>query len=121
MEVPVRRVVEATMAVVVITAAASLPAVAQQPPMRSVRQLSMDAVPRLEPDGIRRVQHLLKEKGFDPVQLDGVVGPHTRASVSGFQEKYGINKHGEIDNQTLLALGAVDLAGPAAGELDRSR
>ena len=107
-----------TIAAILVSAAAVLPAAAQQPGARSLRQLNMDAAPRLNSDSILRVQQLLKERGFDPVRLDGVLGPLTRAALSSFQERYGIKTRGEIDNQTLFALGAVDLAG---GEAEQSR
>ena len=115
-EVPVKTLSGRTLAAFLALAAASLPAVAQQPGARSLRQLNMDAMANLGPDGILRVQQLLKDRGFDPVRLDGVLGPLTRAALTGFQEKYGIKTRGEIDNQTLFALGAVDLAAGEPGQ-----
>lgn len=76
-------------------------------------QLNMDAVPRLTTDGVRKVQQLLKDKGFNPGPIDGEAGPLTNAAVKEFQERYGIQARGGINNQTLFALGAVDLAGEA--------
>lgn len=84
------------------------PAAAQQ---SAVSQLDVNAIPKLSGDGIRKVQVLLKQKGFEPGAFDGVAGPITKAAVRGFQEKYGMKVSGEIDNQVLLGLGAVDLAG----------
>jgi peptidoglycan hydrolase-like protein with peptidoglycan-binding domain len=83
-----------------VTLAASVP----------IGQLNMDAVPDLGSDGVRKVQTLLKDRGFDPGPIDGVAGPRTNAAVRTFQERYGIKASGTIDNQTLFALGAVDLA-----------
>ena len=83
------------------------PATAQQP----VSQLDVNAVPRLNSDGIRRVQTLLRQKGFEAGKIDGVPGPITKAAVVAFQAKYGMKASGEMDNQFLLGLGAVDLAG----------
>jgi peptidoglycan hydrolase-like protein with peptidoglycan-binding domain len=98
-------------AVIALAAFVSLavipPAGAQQP----VSQLDVNVVPRLNPDGIRRVQALLRQKGFESGKLDGVPGPITRAAVGAFQAKYGMKVSGEMDNQFLLGLGAVDLAG----------
>lgn len=85
------------------------PAGAQQP--AAVSQLDVNAIPRLSPDGVRRVQALLRQKGFEPGKLDGVPGPITKAAVRAFQEKYGMKASSEMDNQFLLGLGAVDLAG----------
>ena len=76
-------------------------------------QLNMDAVPAINLDGVRKVQTLLKEKGFDPGPIDGVVGSRTSAALHAYQDAYGIKSSGNIDNQTLFALGAIELAGPA--------
>jgi peptidoglycan hydrolase-like protein with peptidoglycan-binding domain len=91
-----------------VSLVATLPAAAQQTP---VSQLDVNAVPRLDVGGIRKVQTLLKQKGFDPGRFDGISGPITKAAVRSFQEKYGMKVSGDIDNQVLLGLGAVDLAG----------
>jgi peptidoglycan hydrolase-like protein with peptidoglycan-binding domain len=99
-------------AVIALAAFVSLavipPAAAQQP---AVSQLDVNAVPRLNSDGIRRVQTLLRQKGFESGKVDGVPGPITRAAVVAFQAKFGMKASGEMDNQFLLGLGAVDLAG----------
>jgi peptidoglycan hydrolase-like protein with peptidoglycan-binding domain len=85
------------------------PVIGQAPAMQPIAQLDMSAVPRLNEDAIRKVQVLLKQKGFEPGPTDGIVGPLTKGAVRAFQERYGLNV-GEIDNQTLFALGAADLA-----------
>ena len=56
----------------------------------------------------------MQKKGFDPGPIDGVLGPRTREAVRNFQEKYGISST-EIDNQTLYALGGVELASRPEG------
>lgn len=81
------------------------PAVAQD-----FSQLSMTAVPKLNPDGIRRVQLLLRERGFNPGPNDGIVGPLTAEAIRRFQDHFGMNASGQVDNQLLFALGAIDLA-----------
>jgi peptidoglycan hydrolase-like protein with peptidoglycan-binding domain len=73
--------------------------------------LKMEMVPRLTADAVRKVQRLLQAKGFDPGELDGLPGRQTKDAVRKFQERYGIEARGVIDNQTLFALGAADLAG----------
>jgi peptidoglycan hydrolase-like protein with peptidoglycan-binding domain len=75
------------------------------------KDLDMDAVPILTAEGIRAVQQALQKKGFDPGPIDGVLGPQTEQAVRKFQEAYGINMSGRIDNQTLYALGQTQLAG----------
>jgi len=100
-------------AVIALTGAYVASAAAQNAPV-PINQLNMDAVPHIDRDGVRRVQTLLKQKGFDPGPLDGTDGPLTTTAVRGFQTRYGMKSVGAIDNQTLFALGAVNLAGNAA-------
>jgi len=91
-----------------ISLSAAIPASAQAP---AVSQLDMSAVPRINSEGVRRVQILLRQKGFQSGPLDGVAGPLTKAGVTAFQEKYGMKVTGEMDNQFLLGVGAVEFAG----------
>lgn len=63
-------------------------------------------------DTLRQVQQQLSEKGFDPGAADGVWGPQTESALKGFQQAQGIEPSGQLDQQTLSALG-VD--GAAAG------
>jgi peptidoglycan hydrolase-like protein with peptidoglycan-binding domain len=93
--------------VAAMPASAQAPAAAQQ----AVSQLDMNTVPRISSDGVRKVQTLLRQKGFQSGPLDGVAGPLTKAGVTAFQEKYGMKVTGEMDNQFLLGVGAVEFAG----------
>ena len=109
----------AAIATASLIAVASLPAAAQpaqtgageQPGARSSAELDMNAVPNLTADGVRQVQQALQKKGYDPGPLDGILGPQTKEAVRKFQDFYGIKASGEIDNQTLYALGETQLAG----------
>jgi peptidoglycan hydrolase-like protein with peptidoglycan-binding domain len=89
-----------------LSVAAALPSYAQP-----VSQLDVNAIPKIDSDGIRKVQVILRQRGFPAGPFDGVAGPLTKTAVRAFQVKYGMKTSGEIDNQLLLALGAVDLAG----------
>jgi len=109
----VKKLVIAMFAVSAMTAVTAVSATAQQGSV-PVNQLNMGAVPSVDRDGIRQVQSLLKQKGFNPGPVDGVDGPQTKAALSDFQKRYGIKTRGLIDNETLFALGAVNLAGAAA-------
>jgi peptidoglycan hydrolase-like protein with peptidoglycan-binding domain len=100
-----------TIAAVMLLVSGAVPATAQQPAPVAASQLNMSVVPRLDADGVRRVQQLLRQKGIPSGPLDGVAGPITKAAVRTFQERYGMPPSGEINNQLLFALGAVDLAG----------
>ena len=101
------------LAAIALMGATIAPAIAQRGTV-PVSQLNMDAVPHIERDGVREVQMLLKQKGFDPGPLDGVAGALTTGAVRGFQARYAIATSGAINNQTLFALGAVELAGPGS-------
>jgi peptidoglycan hydrolase-like protein with peptidoglycan-binding domain len=120
----VKMPVIATIAVVLLPAIATFSATAplaqsnryaqlQHSAGAAVRGLNMDAVPSLDHDAVRHVQQALQRKGFDPGPIDGILGPRTRQAVRNFQDRYGIEAGGDIDNQTLFALGAVELAGNA--------
>jgi len=74
---------------------------------QSTENVDMAAIPKLDSGKIRRVQQALKDKGFDPGPVNGTVGDKTKAAVKQFQERFGITASGEIDNQTLFALGVV--------------
>jgi hypothetical protein len=90
--------------------AAPVPAAAVSGSGIPIADLDVNAVPTLNREGVRRVQIVLKEKGFDPGPLNGVPNPRLQAAVRTFQSRYGIEARGEIDNQTLLALGEASLA-----------
>ena len=106
----------AAVAAVSLFTIATLPATAQQPATgRDITQLSMTAVPNLDRDSARIVQHALQNKGFDPGPIDGRVGPRTRQAVRNFQYRYGMKASGEINNQMLFALGKVDIAIQTSG------
>jgi peptidoglycan hydrolase-like protein with peptidoglycan-binding domain len=88
---------------------------AQSPPVSDIRQLDMSAKPSLNQEQIRRVQQALQKKGISPGPIDGIIGPLTIDAVRKFQDRFGIGASGEIDNQTLFALGEADLAAQSGG------
>jgi peptidoglycan hydrolase-like protein with peptidoglycan-binding domain len=47
---------------------------------------------------------VLKEKGFDAGEADGVLGPRTRKALIAFQRQQGLQP-GQIDQRTATALG----------------
>ena len=77
---------------------------------RAAADVNMAAVTALTPDGIRKVQLALQKKGINPGPIDGKIGPLTKQAIHSFQDRYGIKSSGDVDNQTLFALGEVDLA-----------
>lgn len=54
---------------------------------------------------VQDVQKVLKEKGFDPGPIDGIMGPKTRSALRQFQEKNDLKPTGTLDEQTRKALG----------------
>jgi peptidoglycan hydrolase-like protein with peptidoglycan-binding domain len=77
---------------------------------RAAIDVRMDAIPPLTSDNVRKVQMALQKKGIIPGPIDGRFGPLTKEAVRSFQDRYGMKPSGDIDNQTLFALGEVDLA-----------
>jgi hypothetical protein len=91
-------------------AAAPVAALAAAGPGVPLADLDVSKVPMLNRDGVRRVQQVLKDKGFDPGPVNGVPGARMKDAVTAVQTRYGIASNGDIDNQTLLALGEAELA-----------
>ena len=56
-------------------------------------------------DMIRSVQQNLNDRGYNAGPVDGIVGPRTRAALKEFQQSNGLNQNGQLDSQTLAALG----------------
>lgn len=55
---------------------------------------------------VRDVQIALRDAGFDPGPIDGIMGPRTRTALSDFQEAQGLPATGKLDaatQQQLLA------------------
>ncbi|MEX1099506.1 MAG: peptidoglycan-binding domain-containing protein [Bacteriovoracaceae bacterium] len=59
---------------------------------------------------ILKIQQALNEKGFHSENVDGILGPETRRSIENFQEDQDLTASGELDQETIDALGVdVDL------------
>jgi peptidoglycan hydrolase-like protein with peptidoglycan-binding domain len=64
---------------------------------------------------VRAAQQALKEKGFDPGPIDGVMGPRTKAAVKDFQQKENLTATGQLDADTTSRLiASAPAASPAA-------
>lgn len=103
--------VVASIAGAFLAAIAAFPATAQQSTPADLTRVDTQAVPTLNPDKVRIIQQALQSKGIDPGPIDGIYGPRTREAVRMFQDRYGMNPTGEVDNQTLFALGKPELIG----------
>jgi peptidoglycan hydrolase-like protein with peptidoglycan-binding domain len=63
---------------------------------------------------VKAVQQALKDKGHDPGEVDGKMGPKTQAAVRDFQSKEGLTASGRLDAETMSKLGVEAKAGAAA-------
>jgi len=61
------------------------------------------------PAMIMKIQRALKQAGFDPGPIDGVLGPETMRAIRAFQKKHGLATGG-LTYETIEKLG-VNLAG----------
>ncbi|HJU22811.1 MAG TPA: peptidoglycan-binding domain-containing protein [Casimicrobiaceae bacterium] len=57
------------------------------------------------PETVRSAQQALNEKGFNVGTVDGQMGPNTEAAIKKFQQSKGLPESGNLDEQTLAALG----------------
>ena len=55
-------------------------------------------------DLVALVQKLLAQNGYDPGPADGLLGQKTMDAIAQFQDKAGLPKTGQIDNQLVAAL-----------------
>jgi peptidoglycan hydrolase-like protein with peptidoglycan-binding domain len=54
---------------------------------------------------VKAVQQALKDKGHDPGEIDGVMGPKTQAALRDYQQKEGLKATGRLDSATASKLG----------------
>ena len=64
----------------------------------------------LSSDQIRQVQMMLIQRGFDIDDADGVLDQRTIQAVITFQRQHGFQATGQIDNETVSALGLSNLS-----------
>ena len=53
---------------------------------------------------VKEAQEILKDVGFEPGPIDGVMGGQTRSAIKAFQKAKSLKPTGKIDSITLLAL-----------------
>lgn len=56
-------------------------------------------------ENIKEVQQALKEQGYDPGPVDGVLGPKTEEALKSFQQANELEATGKLDAQTAQKLG----------------
>lgn len=66
---------------------------------------------------VRSAQMALKDKGFDPGPIDGVMGPRTSAAIRDFQQAENLTASGQLDAETRskLMAGGNASASPYTG------
>lgn len=70
--------------------------------------------PFVDSKTISQVQQTLQHRGFHVGRSDGIMGPRTQIAVKRFQESENLEPSGQLNRQTLAALGIGDE--DAAGE-----
>jgi peptidoglycan hydrolase-like protein with peptidoglycan-binding domain len=95
--------------------AISFPAMAQQggtaPAQTQPSTGQSSGAVDLTTDQIRQLQQALNEHGFNAGEVDGVLGARTREALKKFQSQAGLPATGELDAQTLTAVGHGDKIG----------
>jgi peptidoglycan hydrolase-like protein with peptidoglycan-binding domain len=67
----------------------------------------------LDRSQIEQVQRALDQKGFNVGHVDGIVGNETEGALRSFQQKQGLQASGQIDQETLAALGLQHMMQPS--------
>ena len=58
-----------------------------------------------EGTNVRTAQQALRDQGYNPGPIDGVMGPRTSAAVRDYQTKQGLTASGQLDDATMDKLG----------------
>lgn len=74
-----------------------------------------------DPALVRSAQQALKQKGFDAGAVDGRIGPTTESALRNFQQAQGLPQSGNLDPQTLAALGVDQNQSSTSGQGAQSR
>lgn len=70
--------------------------------------LGLSLMPRAsaaDRDDVKKAQQTLRDKGYDPGPIDGVLGHQTRAAISQYQQSENLPVTGHLDEQTAGKLG----------------
>ncbi len=68
------------------------------PPLHSRRQVTIS---------IKNVQNALKELGYYAGDINGSLGVNTRNALTAYQQAYGLDATGVVDEATVRALGLI--------------
>lgn len=89
------------------TSSAPYPSASQASDQQSSGGGSAQAQQAVSPDLIRNVQRTLSQRGYDAGPVDGIYGESTQQALSNFQRDQRLDSSGQLDSQTLAALGVV--------------
>ena len=76
--------------------------------------LAADAI-YVDGNMVKKAQRVLTQRGFK-TSADGQMGPRTQAAVRGFQKAHNLEPTGQLNRQTLMALGLQQSASAGATE-----
>jgi peptidoglycan hydrolase-like protein with peptidoglycan-binding domain len=74
-------------------------------PSQDIQAASGVSSQALSQEDVRKVQSSLNEAGFQAGPVDGIWGPQTAGALRNFQQARGLEASGQLDDQTILALG----------------
>jgi len=60
---------------------------------------------KTEKADVMAMQQALRDKGYNPGRIDGVMGPRTSAALRDYQRKEGLQATGRRDDETAMKLG----------------
>ena len=110
-----KHIVMAVAAVFSASAIAAGDPAKQQPQAQSQSQAGQQAQSKHSPEVVKQVQQQLKQQGINAGPVDGQWGPQTQQGVKQFQEKQNIQASGQLDQETLSALGVQEQGSSAMG------
>lgn len=64
---------------------------------------------------VKQVQEKLSQQGYEVGPVDGIFGPKTQQALRKFQQDKGVQPTGQIDQQTMTALGIQGQGGTQPG------
>jgi hypothetical protein len=77
----------------------------QRPEAHAARTFSpIAATVPASADRVRAIQRMLRQLGYRPGPVDGLLGPHTRAALQWFQIKHALSATGAADRATVAQL-----------------
>ena len=83
-------------------------------PQASSESMSSQSSPQAstqDSETVKKVQSALAQQGYDPGPVDGQLGSRTKSALKQAQKDKGIEATGQIDEQTIAALGANESGG----------